>query len=106
MAMRNDYDVIQYCLRLNLCNPEHLRIHNVMQSLNKDVYKSQNAFIIDSLRKNIDNSYEEDILSDDALENSKHRYVRMRDLDMKFAKFKEEVMAQILGAVFAKIIEK
>ena len=46
-------DVIRYTLRLNLNNPVHLEIHEALRSLNTDIYKSQNIFMIEAISRYI-----------------------------------------------------
>lgn len=40
-------DVEQFNLRLNLNNPNHLKIYRTFQDLNTDIHKSRNNFIIE-----------------------------------------------------------
>ncbi len=42
-------DVEQFNLRLNLNNPNHLKIYRTFQDLNTDIHKSRNNFIIEAL---------------------------------------------------------
>ena len=52
-------DVEQFNLRLNLNNPNHLKIYRTFQDLNTDIHKSRNNFIIEALLRYINGSSEE-----------------------------------------------
>lgn len=54
-------DVEQYNLRLNLNNPNHLKIFRTFQDLNTDIHKSRNNFIIEALLRYINGSNDEDL---------------------------------------------
>lgn len=54
-------DVEQFNLRLNLNNPNHLKIYRTFQDLNTDIHKSRNNFIIEALLRYINGSTEEDL---------------------------------------------
>ena len=41
--------MIKHCLRLNMQNDQHQRIQRVLESLNKDVHKSENQFMIKAI---------------------------------------------------------
>lgn len=42
-------DIVQYSLRLNLSNPDHLAVHKILKDLNHDIYKSQTVFMIKAI---------------------------------------------------------
>lgn len=42
-------NVIKHCLRLNLQNEQHQRIQRVLESLNKDIHKSENQFMVKAI---------------------------------------------------------
>ena len=42
-------------LRLNMNNPQHVKINEILCSIDKDVCKSKNQFIIDAIEFYIDN---------------------------------------------------
>ena len=48
--------VVRTPLRLNLENPEQAEIYQVMKNLNRDIYKSQNQFIVEALKHYINYS--------------------------------------------------
>jgi hypothetical protein len=56
--IKNKDEVAHYNMRLNLTNPDMLRVHQVLQDLNKDIYKSQNEYIFRSVLKNINSTPE------------------------------------------------
>ena len=54
-------DVEQFNLRLNLNNPNHLKIYRTFQDLNTDIHKSRNNFIIEALLRYINGISDEDL---------------------------------------------
>lgn len=44
-----DQSVVKHYLRLNLQNEQHQRIQNVLATLDKDIHKSENQFIIKAI---------------------------------------------------------
>lgn len=100
MKSKNPDDIIQYTMRLNLNNPEHLEVHDVLQGLNREVHKSQNNFIINALLSNIRSSSDEELLTDAAItEQRKGRYVTRRELDELIFKLKAEIMREVVAVV-------
>lgn len=100
--VKNKDDVVQYCMRLNLSNPDHLLIHQTLQHINKDIHKSKNNFIIESVVKNIQKSSPKDILERDELED-KHgdELVTRSDLEEMEKRVQEKVMKELLSLIFA-----
>lgn len=97
MKMRNSDDTIQYCMRLNLNNPEHLEVHNVLQGLNRTIHKSQNNYMISALLNNIRNSPDEELLTDAAIaKQKKGRYVTKRELEEATTKLRTDVMSELV----------
>lgn len=45
---------IYHHLRLSANNPEHMKVHNALMDLNKEIYKSKNQFIFEALLFYID----------------------------------------------------
>lgn len=96
-VIKNKDDVAHYSMRLNLTNPEHLLIHQTMQKLNKEVYKSQNNFIIESVLRNIQNYTKEELMSDEAIEKARENgYVTRKDLDSMEKVVSEKVMKEVV----------
>ena len=59
-------DVVQYNLRLNLNNPNHLKIFRTLQDLNTDIHKSRNNFITEALLRYINCSSEDELTNSGA----------------------------------------
>lgn len=96
-VIKNKDDVAHYSMRLNLTNPDHLLIHQTMQKLNKEVYKSQNNFIIESVLRNIRNYTKEELMSDEAIEKARENgYVTRKDLDSMEKVVSEKVMKEVV----------
>lgn len=96
-VIKNKDDVAHYSMRLNLTNPDHLLIHQTMQKLNKEVYKSQNNFIIESVLRNIQNYTKEELMSDEAIEKARENgYVTRKDLESMEKAVSEKVMKEVV----------
>lgn len=54
MAKQFDYEV-KTTIRLNMHNPDHVLINNVIQNLDPKIFKSKNQFILDACKFYIDN---------------------------------------------------
>ena len=48
MGRRLEYEV-KTSVRLNMSNPQHVKINDVIQNLDPKIFKSKNQFIIDAL---------------------------------------------------------
>ena len=55
MGRRLEYEV-KTSVRLNMSNPQHVKINDVIQNLDPKIFKSKNQFIIDAIQFYIDNS--------------------------------------------------
>lgn len=98
---KNKYDVVQYCLRLNLNNPEHLEVHKILQNLNKDVHKSQTAFIIKAILEMAAKFDDEELLSEAAaLKKQKEKFITKAE----FEECKEELRKEMLQEITALLI--
>ena len=54
MGRRLEYEV-KTSVRLNMSNPQHVKINDVIQNLDPKIFKSKNQFIIDAIQFYIDN---------------------------------------------------
>lgn len=60
MARRH---IMESIFRLNLLNPQHAKINEVIKGLNPKIYKSKNQFLIEACEFYIDHYGEDDIPS-------------------------------------------
>ena len=60
MARRH---IMESTFRLNLLNPQHAKINEVIKGLNPKIYKSKNQFLIEACEFYIDHYGEDDIPS-------------------------------------------
>lgn len=86
------------CIRMNLDNEQHLRVYEVLDTLDKRVYKSRNSFVITALDeyiKRLQNggSYKEEIRKVNDREDEAFRQ-EIRDM------IRDEVL-HMLGSVIA-----
>lgn len=94
-------DVEQYNLRLNLNNPNHLKIFRTFQDLNTDIHKSRNNFIIEALLRYINGSNDEDLTNSGAKKKQEEcgfvTHKELMELESRItAKVMKEV-AEMLG---------
>ena len=61
MGRRLEYEV-KTSVRLNMSNPQHVKINDVIQNLDPKIFKSKNQFIIDAIQFYIDNYGKETFL--------------------------------------------
>ena len=76
MAEKN---IVRFSLRLNLTNQQHAQIYKVLSSLDKDVHKSGNQFILNAVDFYI-HSFENDAIMDKLCQNKNPGYVTADDL--------------------------
>jgi len=109
MAKQN---VVKHCLRLNMQNEQHQRIQRVLDSLDKEIHKSANQFIIKALDFYIQ-SFDDDDIIEKLQKKKKPEYVTKealteirRDLEISM---KDELIrllgTAVMGGVTAKVQE-
>lgn len=76
MAKQN---VVKHCLRLNMQNEQHQRIQRVLDSLDKEIHKSANQFIIKAVDFYIQ-SFDDDDIIEKPQKKKKPEYVTTEDL--------------------------
>ena len=52
MGRRLEYEV-KTSVRLNMSNPQHVKINDVIQNLDPKIFKSKNQFIIDAIQSTL-----------------------------------------------------
>ena len=86
MAKQFNYEV-KTTIRLNMHNPDHVLINNVIQNLDPKIFKSKNQFILDACKFYIDNYGSETFIAKKK-DNERAEYIRSADID----DIKEEVI--------------
>ena len=86
MAKQFDYEV-KTTIRLNMHNPDHVLINNVIQNLDPKIFKSKNQFILDACKFYIDNYGSETFIAKKK-DNERAEYILSEDID----DIKEEVI--------------
>lgn len=79
MAKQFDYEV-KTTIRLNMHNPDHVLISNVIQNLDPKIFKSKNQFILDACKFYIDNYGSETFIAKKK-DNERAEYIRSEDID-------------------------
>ena len=78
MGRRLEYEV-KTSVRLNMNNPQHVKINNVLQNLDPNIFKSKNQFIIDACQFYIDHYGEEQFM--EKKERKRESYIFVEDID-------------------------
>ena len=79
MAKQFDYEV-KTTIRLNMHNPDHVLINNVIQNLDPKIFKSKNQFILDACKFYIDNYGSETFIARKK-DNERAEYIRSADIE-------------------------
>ena len=79
MAKQFDYEV-KTTIRLNMHNPDHVLINNVIQNLDPKIFKSKNQFILDACKFYIDNYGSETFIARKK-DNERAEYIRSEDIE-------------------------
>ena len=88
MAKQFDYEV-KTTIRLNMHNPDHVLINNVIQNLDPKIFKSKNQFILDACKFYIDNYGSETFIAKKK-DNERDEYIRSADI--------EDIKAEVIEA--------
>ena len=88
MGRRFEYEV-KTSVRLNMNNPQHVKINEVIQNLDPKIFKSKNQFIIDALQFYIDN-YGRETFVVKKKEKERAEYIRSEDI--------EDIKAEVIEA--------
>jgi len=79
MGRRLEYEV-KTSVRLNMSNPQHVKINDVIQNLDPKIFKSKNQFIIDAIQFYIDN-YGKETFVIKKKEKERAEYIRSEDIN-------------------------
>ena len=88
MAKQFDYEV-KTTIRLNMHNPDHVLINNVIRNLDPKIFKSKNQFILDACKFYIDNYGSETFIARKK-DNERAEYIRSADI--------EDIKAEVIEA--------
>lgn len=104
--MKRKDNGIYHHLRLSMNNPEHMKIHNILMDLNKDIYKSKNQFIIEALLFYIAELEEHPLTSSrQQKENEKDKLITKGEIDDIATAMKNELVQYINKEVLITIIK-
>lgn len=99
MAKEN---IMVHNLRLNLDNPLHQKINDVLQDLNPDIFKSKNRFIADAVEMYIDSFDKDDLTKEgNRMKIQRQEYICREDLEQ----IKEEIRYELLTEVRNEVIK-
>ena len=88
MAKLSDYEV-KTTIRMNMNNPDHVLVNNVIQNLDPSIFKSKNQFILEACKFYIDN-YGKDTFIAKKKEKERAEYIRSADI--------EDIKAEVIEA--------
>lgn len=94
-------DNIAVCsFRLNMDNPQHRKINEVIKDLNLAVFKSKNQFIADAVEAYID-GFEKDEITEDGIAKKAKRvgYIDRSDLEHIKDEMRYELMSEVRDEV-------
>lgn len=92
MAKQFDYEV-KTTIRLNMHNPDHVLINNVIQNLDPKIFKSKNQFILDACKFYIDNYGSETFIAKKK-EEERAEFIRSEDI--------EEIKTEMIEAAISE----
>lgn len=99
MGRRLEYEV-KTSVRLNMSNPQHVKINDVIQNLDPKIFKSKNQFIIDAIQFYIEN-YGKETFVIKKKEKERAEYIRSEDID----DIKEEVIEAATNEARKEVIK-
>lgn len=99
----SDKNVAKHSLRLNLRNEQHLRIQKILSGLDKDIYKSENQFIVNALDFYI-NSFDNDDIAGTDQQKAKPDFVTRDELAGIGKEIKSEVKDEIIKLLGAALV--
>lgn len=79
MSKQFDYEV-KTTIRMNMNNPDHVLVNNVIQNLDPKIFKSKNQFILEACKFYIDN-YGKDTFIAKKKEKERAEYIRSEDIE-------------------------
>ena len=92
-------NLLYYSFRLNVNNPQHVKINNVLKDLDPE-YKSKNQFLVDAAEFYIDHMGEENItVSGAERKAARQGYVTRVEYDEMKERLKQEVMTEARNEV-------
>ena len=92
MAKLSDYEV-KTTIRMNMNNPDHVLVNNVIQNLDPSIFKSKNQFILEACKFYIDN-YGKDTFIAKKKEKERAEFIRLEDI--------EEIKTEMIEAAISE----
>lgn len=92
-------EIVQYNIRLNLNNPNHLRLHQAILNANMEIYKSKNNYLRKVAYRGIFGESESLDEENDIVDLS--QLVSKKELEEQVKKIKESVMREMIGMMLS-----
>ena len=96
-------DSILYSFRLNINNPEHLKLHKILRDLDTSIYKSKSNFIIEILKNYLLYGENSNLFCYDEVAEQ-GGYVTKEYVDNLKASIREELEVEIKQELFNMVI--
>ncbi len=96
-------DSIMHAFRLNINNPDHLKIHKILRDLDLSIYKSKSSFIVEILKAHLLGDGEYVPLSDSDVAQQ-GGYVTKEYVDNLKADIRKELENEIRQELFNMVI--
>lgn len=93
-----------HSLRLNLDNEQHRRVEKVLASLNLDVHKSINQFLVEAADSYIRKLEGSDLTYGEAPKKAELCYLTMEDIAEVRREIKEELQREMIGILASSLI--
>ncbi len=88
--MKNE-NIVFRSVRMNMDNPQHVKVNEILCNIDKDVYKSKNQFVIDAIEFYVDHYGKETFTKS---EEGNRQYICMEDLEKIKAEITEAVLTE------------
>ena len=92
-------EIVQYNIRLNLNNPNHLRLHHAILNANMEIYKSKNNYLRKVAYRGIFGESESLDEENDIVDLG--QLVTKKELEEQVKKIKESVMREMIGMMLS-----
>lgn len=88
--MKNE-NIVFRSFRMNMNNPQHVKVNEILSNIDKDVCKSKNQFVLDAIEFYVDHFGKEAFTKNE--EGTRH-YIRIEDLEQIKSEIKEDVLTE------------
>lgn len=91
----------QYCFRISLDNPEHLRVYRTLEDLNLNIHKSISSFVVKALLAYIKSADDSELTNTGMAEKDRQEVIITKEY---IDKIKNEIRIDVLKEVARMIM--